>query len=152
MAVLLLFTAVAAFGSGLPNTLVIKLRSGETANYLLTDKPKLTFEAARLVIKSDSYEVAYELSQLDRYYFSTTGTDGIGVSDVAGQAMDRNGDLLSFSGLKAGAEVAVYSAAGVAVAGAKAGSDGCAVISLSDMPGGVYVVKYGKVSTKIRKL
>jgi len=148
---LLLFVISAAFGNGLPNTLVVKLLSGETAGYLLADKPKLTFEGTRLVIKSDSYEAAYELSQLESYYFRNTETDGIDVSDISWKGPEVDGDRLSFSGLEAGTAVRVYSMAGVAVASTKVGKDGCAVVLLSDIPKGVYVVKYGNVSTKIQK-
>ncbi len=148
---LLLLAVGTAWGGVLPNTLVVKLRSGETADFTLADRPKLTFEGKRLVIKSESYEVAYELSKLDCYYFADKVTNSIGKPGTADGGFRRDGDRLSFRGLAASSEVTAYTAAGVLVATVKVGSDGCAALSLGDMPKGVYVVKYGNVSTKIQK-
>lgn len=148
---LLMFAVCAAWGDVLQNTLVVKLRSGETADFTLADKPKLMFDGKCLVIKSESYEVAYELSQLDCYYFSDKGTNSIDKSGVTAGGFNRDGDRLLFSGLTAGSKVAVYAATGVLVTTVKVENNGCASLSLSEMPKGVYVVKYGNVSTKIQK-
>lgn len=152
IALLLLFAVISAYSSTSPNTLVIKLCSGETTNYLFTDKPKLTFNGTQLVIKSDSYEVTYELQQLERYYFIKTQTDGINAPQSANDKFDFRNDLLFMTGLKSGDLVSVYTTAGQLATSVSAGSDGNAVISLTGMQSGTYIVKYGNVSTKIRKL
>lgn len=148
---LLFVVSIAVRAEGSPNTLVIKLRSGETVEYLLSAQPKLTFSGAQLVVKSDAYEAAYDLAQLDRYYFIRTVTDGIDATQDVQGVLSQSGDRLSFSGLLSGTVVAVYSTTGAAVSSVKAGDDGRATLSLSGMPRGVYVVKYGNVSTKIQK-
>lgn len=134
------------------NTLVVKLCSGETMSFLLSTKPKITFSGAQLVVKSDVCQIAYDLEQVDHYSFSHTTTDGIDTPLSAQEAVSRNGDCLTFSGMKAGSLIEVFSAAGETLSIVKADTEGRAVLSISGMPQGVYIVKYGKVSAKILKL
>lgn len=140
-----------AMATGEPNTLVVKLLSGETTDYYLYTKPKLLFTGSELIVKSDSYEASYQLSQLDRYYFIHSDINVVDSPEGDTPGMSRNGERLVFSGLLPNATVSVYSTSGNEVGKVKATSDGCATLSLSPLPQGVYIVKYGNVTTKIQK-
>ena len=140
-ALLLPMTAMAA-----GTTLVVELADGQTANYLLQDKPVLTMEGTRLNIKTETVETDYERSLVKRFFF--TG-ESAGVKEVSKCAMvykQTDADHLEISGLSQGDRIAIYNTAGVQVGSVSRDSDK-AVVSLSGLQRGIYLVKIGKKQT-----
>ena len=140
-ALLLPMTAMAA-----NTTLVVELADGQTANYLLQDKPVLTMEGSQLTIKTETVQTSYERSLVKRFFF--TG-ESSGVKEVSKGALvykQTDADHLEISGLSQSDRIAIYNAAGVQVGSVSHDSDK-AVVSLSGLQRGIYLVKIGKSQT-----
>ena len=140
-ALLLPMTAMAA-----NTTLVVELTNGQTANYLLEDKPVLTMEGTRLNIKTDAVQTDYERSLVKRFYFIEGST---GVKEVSKDALmyrQTDSDHLEISGLSQNDRIAIYNTSGVQVGSVSRNSDK-AIVSLSGLERGIYLVKIGKSQT-----
>ena len=141
VALLLPMTARAA-----NTTLVVELTNGQTANYLLQDKPVLTMEGTRLNIKTEAVQTDYERSLVKQFYFADGST---GVKEVLKNALvykQTDADHLEISGLSQNERIAIYNTSGVQVGSVSRDSDK-AVISLSGLQKGIYLVKIGKNQT-----
>lgn len=126
--------------------LVVELTDGQTINYLLLEKPVLTMDGTRLNIKSEVVETGYERSLVKRFYFTGEST---GVKEVSKGALvykQTDADHLEISGLSQSDRIAIYNAAGVQVGSISRDSDK-AVVSLSGLQRGIYLVKIGKNQT-----
>ncbi len=127
-------------------SLVVELTNGQTANYLLQDKPVLTIEGTRLNIKTEAVQTDYERSLVKQFYFTDGST---GVKEVLKNALvykQTDADHLEISGLSQNERIAIYNTSGVQVGSVSRDSDK-AVISLSGLQKGIYLVKIGKNQT-----
>ena len=140
-ALLLPLSALAA-----ETTLVVELTTGQTANYVLQDKPVLTIEGTLLRIKTESVQTDYERSQVKRFYF--TG-DHTGLKETLKDALvykQTDADHLEISGLSQSDRITVCDMAG-RQCGSISRSGDTATISLSGQQRGVYLVRVGKSQT-----
>ena len=127
-------------------SLVVELTNGQTANYLLQDKPVLTIEGTRLNIKTEAVQTDYERSLVKQFYFTDGAT---GVKEVLKNALvykQTDADHLEISGLSQNERIAIYNTSGVQVGSVSRDSDK-AVISLSGLEKGIYLVRIGKSQT-----
>ena len=126
--------------------LVVELTDGQTINYLLLEKPVLTMDGTRLNIKSEVVETGYERNLVKRFYFTGEST---GVKEVSKGALvykQTDADHLEISGLSQSERIAIYNTSGVQVGSISRDSDR-AVVSLSGLQRGIYLVKIGKNQT-----
>ena len=126
--------------------LVVELADGQTINYLLLEKPVLTMDGTRLNIKSEAVETGYERSLVKRFYFTGEST---GVKEVSKGALvykQTDADHLEISGLSQSERIAIYNTSGVQVGSISRDSDK-AVVNLSGLQRGIYLVKIGKNQT-----
>lgn len=126
--------------------LVVELADGQTINYLLLEKPVLTMDGTRLNIKSEVVETGYERNLVKRFYFTGEST---GVKEVSKGALvykQTDADHLEISGLSQSERIAIYNTSGVQVGSISRDSDK-AVVSLSGLQRGIYLVKIGKNQT-----
>ena len=140
-ALLLPLSALAA-----ETTLVVELTTGETASYVLQDKPVLTMEGTLLKIKTETVQTDYERSLVKRFFF--TG-DFTGVEEMSKEVLvykQTDADHLEISGLSQGDHITICDMAG-RQCGTMSRTDNTAVISLSGQQRGVYLIRVGKSQT-----
>lgn len=128
------------------STLVVELTSGETANYLLQEKPVLTFDGTQLTITTEAVQTGYERALVKRFYFIG---DFTGIKETAKNAVvykQTDADHLEISGLSANDRIIIYNMSGVQVGSVSRESDK-AVVSLSGVQRGIYLVKVGNIQT-----
>lgn len=154
LAIAATLTAMAAHaGNDTKTALVIELAAGDTATFVLDEQPKLTFSDTSLYITSATYEAEYALNDLHRYSFRQVQSSGITATEAGRDGnLRQNGGTVTISGMAPGTAVKVYSTGGVAVSSASADSGGRVTVDIAPLPAGVYIVKYGDNTTKIRKL
>ena len=130
--------------------LLVRMNDGTTLNFLLSEKPLLTFDAESVVISGQ--EATASLARIDvaGVYFVSAAQTGIG-SAVTPDAPTLNGDSFSVTGLERGAVVKVYSVKGENVLSVIADASGTAVASLAALEQGVYVIEYCGVTFKMMK-
>jgi hypothetical protein len=120
--------------------LVMELNSGETAQYLLLDKPKLTMDGTQIKISTASVQAGFERSEVKRFYFTKEATS---VKEVAKNTLiyhQINNDQLEIIGLSKDDHVNVFNMAGTPT-GQIARSKEKAVVNLSGHQKGVYLIQ-----------
>lgn len=130
-------------------SVVFTLSDGQLVYYLLQtgDFPMLRFTDDGFTVNTDSYD----FSGVKNFYISATDDpNAIGDVEADGKsAISMTDDCITVSGAKKA--VAIYTVDGVAV-NAESTADGATVkVDISALPAGVYVVKCGEASFKIRK-
>ena len=127
-------------------SLVVELTNGQTANYLLQDKPTLTMDGTQLKIATATVQASYERAEVKRFYFTTESTS---VNEIVKNAMvyrQIDANHLEISGLSGDERITVCDMAGRTV-GAISQTNGTALISLNRHPSGVYLIKVGNSQT-----
>lgn len=149
---ILFASALACNAQNKQNALVIRMLNGESASYLLEEKPRICFDATDLVIAWGEYEARYPVKDLERYYFKHIENTGVKNPDEQLLSLHQAENKLIVTGMKQSHVVSVYTPAGIMIATCKPNNEGEAIIQMTDFSSGVYIVKYGNKTTKIKKL
>lgn len=132
------------------NVLVVHLMSGETYNYvLLNEEPTISFSGDKIVITTSTAEHQFAMEAVKYFNYENKSTTGIG--DVSADGMRYTGDRIVFSGLPANCPIYIYGTGGQLHLKTAADAQGNAVVELSSLSTGVYIVKANNISTKITK-
>ena len=132
--------------------LVVWLKGGQKVYQDLADQPETTFGEGKLWLKTDKVSVSYPLTDVLRYTFEGTTTAIETPSTRPGEIRFLQGsDSMAFDGLPEGASLALYTLDGKQLSTVKARGGQRTVISLSNYPSGVYIVKMGDAAFKFVK-
>jgi len=140
LTLLLLTCQLLAFADG--NALLVTLKDGKQAGYVLSAKPTVTFSGTVLNIKVGDASTAYDLADVNTFTF----VDEKKLTSIEAMPMGsslfeyRNGIIRS-----AGADIQVFTLDG------KLLKNGESTLSLAGYPKGVYIVKMNHQVIKIRK-
>ena len=146
---LLLLIAFKASATSDNTTLVVELHDGNTANFLLADKPKITFTAQLMSIVSDALSMVFDRSDVKMYRFVNEDvTTSVKPAVKADAKVSDNTFLLS--GVDAGTAIVIYNANGMVVKQAAA-VDGNCTISLDGLATGAYIVTFNNTTFKFLK-
>ena len=127
-------------------TLIVELTTGQTASYVLQDKPVLTMEGTLLKITTETVQTNYERSLVKRFYFTGDFTD---VKEALKETLvykQTDADHLEISGLSQGDRITICDMAG-RQCGSISRTGNTAVVSLSGQQRGVYLIRVGKSQT-----
>ncbi|MBQ6693431.1 MAG: T9SS type A sorting domain-containing protein [Bacteroidaceae bacterium] len=152
-----LILSVLLFFSVLPcvaedkNTLVIHLTDGTSVSFLLAERPRVTFAGDSLRIVSSVAEAALLRSEVRRFEFvADAASSVVDVPTASGECVISK-NLLSVSGLNAGATVRLYSLDGRLVCTVCASAEGIATLSTDGLSAGVYVINFNSTTLKFLK-
>ena len=146
---LLLLIAFKASATSDNTTLVVELHDGNTANFLLADKPKITFTAQLMSIVSDAFSMDFDRSDVKMYRFVNEDvTTSVKPAVKADAKVSDNTFLLS--GVDAGTAIVIYNANGMVVKQATSVDGGCS-ISLDGLATGTYIVTFNNTTFKFLK-
>lgn len=127
-------------------TLAVTTVDGQKQQIELNDYPKITMNGGRLVIKSKTATVDFDLQKVvDFKYVDAASVNGV----VSGQSVTRQGDRLIFKAEDRDLAVSVCDMSGVVVFSRMIQAGDESVFSLSQLTAGVYVVSVNNVSFKI---
>ena len=130
-------------------TLVLHHPGGTTTDVELFTQPRLEFQDDKVLITSTVLNMEYPKDQVLRFTYKG-GLQGI--STPKGEAdMSRDGDCLVFHNVKASDQVAVYTAKGIRVPVRLTRNGNDAVLSLSQIPTGVYLLSVNGRTSKFTK-
>ena len=149
LTVLFLFVFFKASATSDNTTLVVELHDGNTANFLLADKPKITFTAQLMSIVSDAFSMVFDRSDVKMYRFVNEDvTTSVKPAVKADAKVSDNTFLLS--GVDAGTAIVIYNANGMVVKQATSVDGGCS-ISLDGLAAGTYIVTFNNTTFKFLK-
>ena len=149
LTVLFLFVFFKASATSDNTTLVVELHDGNTAKFLLADKPKITFTAQLMSIVSDASSMYFNRSDVKMYRFVNEDvTTSVKPAVKADAKVSDNTFLLS--GVDAGTAIVIYNANGMVVKRATSVDGGCS-ISLDGLAAGTYIVTFNNTTFKFLK-
>lgn len=149
LTVFFLFVFFKASATSDNTTLVVELHDGNTANFLLADKPKITFTAQLMSIVSDAFSMDFDRSDVKMYRFVNEDvTTSVKPAVKADAKVSDNTFLLS--GVDAGTAIVIYNANGMVVKRATSVDGGCS-ISLDGLAAGTYIVTFNNTTFKFLK-
>ena len=124
--------------------LVVEMTNGDKVSFALSAHPEITFSGQTMHMKTDSQSQDFEIANVSNYYFESV-TTGI----VEPQAKDLhisnlgNGQIV-VSGINSPSEIKLYATGGLQVQANLSYSEGKAVIFVSSLPKGVYILSINK--------
>ena len=149
LTMLLLLVAFKASATADNTVLVVELRDGNTANFLLADKPKITFTAQLMNIDSESFSMEFDRSDVKMYRFVNDDVTTSVETPAKPDAKVAYNTLL-LSGLDEGTEIVIYNINGMVVKQASAVDGNCSV-SLDGLATGAYIVTFNNTTFKFLK-
>ena len=118
--------------------LVVHAKSGGEVSYALSEKPVVTYKGDVLILTTESTTVEYPLADLQKFTFEETA-DAV--------------ESVRMNQPKGDGTVRIYNVSGTLVRtiqpSENGGSD--ARFSTQDLPAGIYIIKQGAQTYKIRK-
>ena len=123
---------------------------GTIVSFSLNEVPVTTYADGNLVIKTTKTTVTYPLEQVKKYTYSSV-TDALSAPKSESATLSKDGETLTFSGLKPQTPISIYNVSGQLVRTLKARGLGNTTVSVANLPVGVYVVKVNGVTYKITK-
>lgn len=127
----------------------LRLKTGEVITCTINRHPQITYGENQVRLTSETLDLEYPVSEVDRLYFS-------GSSDLQSVAADR-GEMkntegrLTFSGYAPGSLVRVVTASGQLLVAEKTDEQGSLSIDLSTYPQGIYLINANGTTYKIVK-
>ena len=131
-------------------TLVIWQKDGSKVYYNLDDQPKTTFTADDLVITTAQTTINYPLAKILRYTYEDS-SQGINDTKELGICITHRSDEVIVTGLQQGKTIFAYGADGKQLISKRSDGSKRQVLSLSQLPTGVYVIKAETVNYKFTK-
>ena len=147
--VLLLLVAFKASAAADNTSLVVELRDGSTANFLLADKPKITFTAQLMSIVSETFSMDFNRGDVKMYRFVCDNVS-TSVKPVVKADAKVSDNTFLLSGVDAGTAIIIYNANGMVVKRATSVDGGCS-ISLDGLAAGTYIVTFNNTTFKFLK-
>lgn len=144
-----------AFGMLLPcfamaqtfEKLTFVLENGEVHEFLLREKPVITFDADMVTVATTTESITFNRNEVDSYS-SDPKPESVIISTLPGLLVSRiSNDLLRVDGAPAGCDISVWSVGGAACFTLRCNSGGSADVDLANLTPGVYVVRIGKCQT-----
>ena len=148
LTMLLLLVAFKASAAADNTVLVVELRDGNTANFLLADKPKITFTAQQMNIVSESFSMEFDRSDVKNFHFVKDDATSVEAPVEPNAKVEDN--TLMLNGVDEGTVIVIYNTSGLPVKHAVAVGGNCTV-SLDDIASGLYIVTFNNTTFKFLK-
>jgi hypothetical protein len=153
LSLLFAFAVTSVWAADKQNTLIVLTKNNVMHQFVLADKPKVTFEGNQLKVTCEkaSASASFDLSDIIRFTYEGKNASGIDELTVDPAEISMEGGTLVISQMKANSTVNVYSMDGKLVRQLTAQRAGTYRLSLSSFPAGVYLVKADNITYKITK-
>ncbi|MBQ8064443.1 MAG: hypothetical protein IJ144_02355 [Prevotella sp.] len=132
---------------------VVEQTDGTRTEYLLTTEPRVSYDGSVVRLQSSEADVELAVADVAKVYLAESVLPtGISSSAAAGGRSVRvrlTAGGLELSGLEPGSDASAVSLDGRRLSGSRAGNDGSLLLPLSNVSGGVIVVRTSNQSFKL---
>ena len=142
---MLLFVCATAFAQ---SALVVELRDGSSATFLLAEKPRVTFVGEQMDVVSSSASMEINRRDVMNWHFSALPTSVDDITVEAKAMLEENN--LVISGISEETTITLYTLSGAVVKRTTVINGNC-TIPLDGLTAGVYLVKYNNTTFKFLK-
>ena len=140
LAILCFFGSLTAH-AGDYNVLVIQFADGTTQSYVLEERPKVTFDATKIYVRSKYVDDVHEYQNVKKFVFETHDLSGIkNVKKDECRLTLIGGTTATVLGLPANLTATLCDTAGRNVLKAKADVAGSVTFNLQGLPAGAYII------------
>ncbi len=131
--------------------LKVNMKAGSPQFFMLATEPVITFDGAECHINSVDFSTKYDMSQIE-YAEIVNHTASLDEQLKNSLVVDlSNPDRIAIHGMAPDSKVTLVNLAGVVLRNAKADSEGSAIITVSDLPGAIYIVTSKETTFKYIK-
>lgn len=130
--------------------LQVLLSDGQVVFINLNEEPRTTYQNGNLVITTKNNSITYPLEKVKRFTY-VTSNDVIDAIKAVDATFSNDGETITFTSLKPHTKIYLYNVAGQLLKTLDSGDSNKIVISASQYPSGVYVVKVNGGTYKISK-
>ena len=133
-------------------SLIVESVSGEKFCFLLVNSPELTFNDRTLYVQDNTKTESIKIDNVLQYYFISEETDISSVESKAGIRLyyDTNGNVV-VEGFDQPAQIRIYSVNGLEYSDCISVINNKAVVSLSSLQKGVYIISISNQQIKVYK-
>ncbi len=135
--------------------LIVEQRNGEQqttkTSYELGDKPVLTFNENRLVVKTNVASAEFEIANVVKYYFAESDLTGQENSDAEMGYVYVTEEGVKIEKFAPFVSVSLFGVTGQLIKTYQTSADGSLEITLSDKAKGIYLVKTNNTTIKVIK-
>lgn len=133
-------------------SLIVECKNGTTVSFLLVNSPELTFSNRSLVVKDNSRAFNFVIDDVLQYYFISEGTD---IENVERQIemqfyYDTESNVV-VEGIDQPVQIRLYSVKGLDYSDCVSVTNNKAVVSLSSLQKGIYIVSINNHQIKVYK-
>lgn len=131
-------------------TLFIWSKTGEKVGYVLSERPKITFNKTALTVISDGVEISYPIDNFRCITYEKNDVTSIKETGI-GELYSLKNNSLFFHNLRANDLISIFSIDGVLLYSKSVQRNGEFTISLSDFNTKAFIVKMNNLTFKIVK-
>lgn len=129
-------------------TLFIWSKTGEKVGYVLSERPKITFNKTALTVISDGVEISYPIDNFRCITYEKNDVTSIKETGI-GELYSLKNNSLFFHNLRANDLISIFSIDGVLLYSKSVQRNGEFTISLSDFNTKAFIVKMNNLTFKI---
>lgn len=135
------------------NAVKVTPEQGEPTVFLLGLHPKLTLGNSSLNITTDedATGISFDAAKYHAIEFTSVNPTAVDRLESGEASVRMSGDAIFLNNFEPGAEVSIVNINGMTVRRLSVGSSGDAVVSLSDLPQGIYIFNSHQVKFKFNK-
>lgn len=133
---------------------IVETNDGVTVSYTLDKEPVLSHDGENFVLQTSESTVYYSPAEVAHFRLAKVEKPETGLDETLAEesaTWSYTGETLAFRGATPGDTVLVYSTDGRQVLSGTVGNDGSALVSVSSLTPGVYVITLSNHSYKIVK-
>ena len=124
--------------------------NGNSAIYLLSARPSVTFSGDELRLKTDEIEVSYPLTPSVKFEFVEASEEAASIRSVQAEPSFKiTAKEIDISNIRPNSVVSIYNLSGQVVKSGRADNEGQIVMSQLNLPKGTYIVKTEQTTFKI---
>ncbi len=148
----LLLCLISTIWADTSKSLIVESVSGEKFSFLLVNSPELTFSDRTLFVRDNTQTKSIEIDNVLQYYFTSEGTDISSVESKLNIRLnyDTNGNVV-VEGFDQPAQIRFYSVSGLEYSDCVSVTYDKAVVSLSSLQKGVYIISINNQQIKVYK-
>lgn len=128
-------------------SLIVELANGHKVNYLLRDKPVMTMDGTKLVIETVTIQTNYERADVSRFYFEKDPSEVKELPKNSLRFKQTDTDIFEISGLPQDEHITIFDTAGFQCGSISFIGSSSAIVNLSGLRKGAYLIKIGKIQT-----
>lgn len=147
----LFFGCIHANAQSKASGIIVELKNGEKVEIRLVDKPILIFDGNKISLTAKEVAMEYAPEEIEKVTMCNSENESNSIEELNAKQsnIQLSSGYIRLNNFKAGEPVKIYSVSGMLLLASEVELDGTLVISVSELPSGISIIKTNKQSIKI---